>query len=100
MTRLVKKYGDPDEPGLVVYLNLHHDLVAMGDNMAAEQLNLNATAPNTDYVPKDVSLSDKSQPHSQLQCLLDLLVEVWLKSLCVASKFHFGLGRADGLVSL
>lgn len=50
----MKKYGDPDEPGLVVYLNLHHDIVAMGNNMAAEQLNLNATAPNTDYVPKDV----------------------------------------------
>ena len=50
----MKKYGDPQEPGLIVYLNLHHDLVAVGDNMAAEQLNLNATAPQTDYVPKEV----------------------------------------------
>lgn len=55
MTRLVKKYQDPAEPGLIVYLNLHHDLVAVGDNMAAEQLNLNETAANTDYVPSDVS---------------------------------------------
>lgn len=50
----MKKYGDPDEPGLVVYLNLHHDLVAVGDCMTAEQLNLNATAPKSDYIPKEV----------------------------------------------
>lgn len=52
----MKKYGDPDEPGLVVYLNLHHDLVAVGDCMTAEQLNLNATAPRSDYIPKEVRL--------------------------------------------
>jgi len=55
ITRLVKKYGDPEEPGLIVYLNLHHDLVAVGDNLAAEQLNLNETAPSTDYIPKEVN---------------------------------------------
>jgi len=51
----VKKYGDPNEPGLVVYLNLHHDLVAVGDNMAAQQLNLNSTCAKTDYIPNEVS---------------------------------------------
>lgn len=66
MTRLVKKYGDPSEPGLVVYLNLHHDLVAVGDNMAAEQLNLNATAPQSDYVPAKVRQQQQCDSHVDL----------------------------------
>ena len=54
ITRLIKKYQDPTEAGLIVYLNLHHDLVAVRDNLAAEQLNLNDTAPKSDYIPGNV----------------------------------------------
>lgn len=33
---LVKKYRDPDRPGLLNYLNLHHDLVAIAERMIIE----------------------------------------------------------------
>lgn len=37
MTLLVQKYRDPDRPGLLNYLNLHHDIVAIGEHMAKEK---------------------------------------------------------------
>ena len=30
ITLIVRKYRDPDRPGLLNYLNLHHDIVALG----------------------------------------------------------------------
>lgn len=37
MTLLVQKYRDPDKPGLLNYLNLHHDIVAIGEHVAKEK---------------------------------------------------------------
>jgi hypothetical protein len=37
MTLLVQKYRDPDRPGLLNYLNLHHDIVAIGEQMAKDR---------------------------------------------------------------
>ncbi|XP_060063466.1 uncharacterized protein LOC132543930 [Ylistrum balloti] len=33
MSMLVMKYRDPDKPGLLNYLNLHHDIVAIGQQL-------------------------------------------------------------------
>lgn len=37
MALLVQKYKDPEKPGLLNYLNLHHDLVAIQQHMAAQK---------------------------------------------------------------
>lgn len=34
MSLLVQKYRDPIRPGLLNYLNLHHDIVAIGGQVA------------------------------------------------------------------
>ncbi|XP_062606411.1 uncharacterized protein LOC134268237, partial [Saccostrea cucullata] len=37
MALLVQKYKDPEKPGLLNYLNLHHDLVAIQQQVAAQK---------------------------------------------------------------
>ena len=37
MHLLVMKYRDPDRPGLLNYLNLHHDIVALGQQVAKDK---------------------------------------------------------------
>lgn len=49
---LVQKYRDPDRPGLFNYLNLHHDLVAIQQHMAAQkELPSIGSKKNMDQVP-------------------------------------------------
>ena len=55
---LVLKYRDPDEPGLINYLNLHHDLLALAQR-DAESAKLGGF-PNfksaTEYLPTQVGV--------------------------------------------
>lgn len=54
---LVQKYRDPDRPGLLNYLNLHHDLVAIQQHVAAQkELPSVGSQKNMDQVPIIVSL--------------------------------------------
>ena len=46
MHLLVLKYRDPDRPGLLNYLNLHHDIVALGQQVAKDKELI--ISPNTD----------------------------------------------------
>lgn len=46
MNLLVVKYRDPDRPGLLNYLNLHHDIVAIGQQCSGE-LSMSTMQPNT-----------------------------------------------------
>ena len=46
MHLLVMKYRDPDRPGLLNYLNLHHDIVAIGQQAAKDKELI--VAPQTD----------------------------------------------------
>lgn len=46
---LVRKYRDPDRAGLLNYLNLHHDLVAIGQLLSQEE---------TTCLPDNVNVSD------------------------------------------
>lgn len=48
---LVHKYRDPDRPGLLNYLNLHHDIMALGHSRMGGQV-----ANITDYLPAQVSV--------------------------------------------
>ncbi|XP_013383058.1 uncharacterized protein LOC106153608 [Lingula anatina] len=50
MYLLVMKYRDPGNPGLVVYLNLHHDLVAIAQKMALADTSLSDITNVTDYL--------------------------------------------------
>lgn len=48
---LVKKYRDPDRPGLVVYLNLHHDIVEIGKRFMKDEINARVGQLNiSDYL--------------------------------------------------
>ncbi|CAH1794695.1 unnamed protein product [Owenia fusiformis] len=47
---LVRKYQDPDRPGLLNYLNLHHDLVAIGQRMDAPDTSLPQTSNISDFI--------------------------------------------------
>jgi len=51
MTLLVQKYQDPDKPGLLNYLNLHHDIVAIGGQMAKDRELIEAPYTNVDNTP-------------------------------------------------
>ena len=46
MHLLTMKYRDPDRPGLLNYLNLHHDIVAIGQQSAKDKELI--VAPQTD----------------------------------------------------
>ncbi|XP_053393487.1 uncharacterized protein LOC123564874 [Mercenaria mercenaria] len=48
MTILVQKYRDPDRPGLLNYLNLHHDIVAIGEQMAKDKELIEAPCTQVD----------------------------------------------------
>lgn len=50
MFLLVMKYRDPEEPGLMVYLNLHHDLVAIAQKIALQDTSLQDVTNITDYL--------------------------------------------------
>ena len=59
MTLLVQKYRDPDRPGLLNYLNLHHDIVAIGEQMAKDRELIEAPCTQVDNTHVMVSfLSD------------------------------------------
>ena len=57
MKLLIEKYNDPQNPGLVNYLNLHHDVLAVHKHVLKEKepANWNAES-NVDMVPLFVSL--------------------------------------------
>ena len=57
MALLVEKYRDPDRPGLLNYLNLHHDMVALGEQMARQDVILPRKNEITDYLPPTVCKS-------------------------------------------
>lgn len=53
---LVEKYGDPTCAGLVNYLNLHHDVVAVHNHVRGERVPKSVTKErNVDLVPLFVS---------------------------------------------
>ncbi|KAK7507459.1 hypothetical protein BaRGS_00001394 [Batillaria attramentaria] len=51
MKLLQEKYKDPARPGLMNYLNLHHDVLAVTDFLAAEKKMPGITQTNVDHVP-------------------------------------------------
>lgn len=51
MNILVLKYRDPDRPGLLNYLNLHHDIVAISQQVAVEKGLVSTFQRNVDIVP-------------------------------------------------
>lgn len=55
MYLLVLKYRDPDRPGLLNYLNLHHDIVALGQQVAKDKELL--ITPQTDVDRTFVALT-------------------------------------------
>jgi len=57
MHLLVTKYRDPDKPGLLNYLNLHHDIVAIGCALAQEKELMPVLESNVDLVPLLVSIT-------------------------------------------
>ncbi|WAQ95233.1 hypothetical protein MAR_027923, partial [Mya arenaria] len=65
MNLLVQKYRDPDRPGLLNYLNLHHDIVAIGGQVAKEKELIEA--PNTQVDETRVMLT----PDPDLNTIFD-----------------------------
>lgn len=55
MNMLVQKYRDPERPGLLNYLNLHHDIVAIGDQMSRERELIEGPGTHVDEAPVIVS---------------------------------------------
>lgn len=55
MHLLVTKYGDPDKAGLLNYLNLHHDITAIGQHVSRVDDVLIPTDTRVDFVPAIVS---------------------------------------------
>ncbi|KAL5019414.1 hypothetical protein ScPMuIL_005136 [Solemya velum] len=51
MHLLVTKYGDPDKPGLLNYLNLHHDITAIGQHVSIAEDVLIPTETRVDHIP-------------------------------------------------
>ncbi|KAK3583614.1 hypothetical protein CHS0354_039437 [Potamilus streckersoni] len=51
MHLLVMKYRDPDRPGLLNYLNLHHDIVAIGQQTAQDKELVFIGERNVDHIP-------------------------------------------------
>ena len=54
MRLVVEKYRDPARPGMMNYLNLHHDIVAVTDFVTNEMLVPSIPQSNIDYVPLQV----------------------------------------------
>lgn len=51
MTLLVQKYRDPDRPGLLNYLNLHHDIVAIGEQVSRNKELIEGPTTHVDQTP-------------------------------------------------
>lgn len=51
MTLLVQKYRDPLKTGLLNYLNLHHDIVAIGEQFAKEKELIESPNTQVDNTP-------------------------------------------------
>ena len=60
---LVKKYRDPDRPGLLNYLNLYRDLVAVGKQMMEESTILKQVTNISEFLPPQVSKKKCLQTH-------------------------------------
>ncbi|XP_074647534.1 uncharacterized protein LOC141903328 [Tubulanus polymorphus] len=65
MQLLVDKYRDPDRPGLLNYLNLNHDLVALAERQNRKPLQMPQATNISAYLPS-TPLADKP-----LQAILD-----------------------------
>lgn len=61
MHLLVMKYRDPDRPGLLNYLNLHHDIVALGEQVARERELIEAPSTQVDETRCMVSVLNMSK---------------------------------------
>ena len=58
MDLLVKKYRDPDRPGLLNYLNMHNDLEALGQQMLQEEAtSWNQVTNISEFLPIQVCTS-------------------------------------------
>ena len=69
MALLVQKYKDPEKPGLLNYLNLHHDLVAIQQHMAAQkELPSIGSQKTMDQVPIIVSQINQFLVNSSTDC--------------------------------
>lgn len=57
MKTLIEKYSDPSQPGLINYLNLHNDVLAVHKYVETEKEPvLPVKERNTDFIPLFVSL--------------------------------------------
>ena len=88
MKTLVEKYNDPNNPGLVNYLNLHHDVLAVHKFVLAEK------DPRQTFVNRDVDMvslfvSDKGFLIVSLQLVLGELSKSFMFLLVfILSKFE------------
>ena len=55
MDLLVRKYRDPDRPGLINYMNLSNDLVAITKRESAGTSDVHTTRPLGDFLAPYVS---------------------------------------------
>ena len=77
---LVLKYRDPDEAGLINYLNLHHDLLALAqrDGESAKLGGFPNFKSTTEYLPTQVRI---------------LFLLLRFKTICVLDATGFALRR-------
>ena len=60
---LVRKYRDPERAGLLNYLNLHHDIVAIGQRLAQDDLtSLTQVTNASDYLAPMVRIGSLLVP--------------------------------------
>ena len=83
MKTLIEKYNDPNNPGLVNYLNLHHDVLAVHKFVLAEKdPGQTFVDRNVDMVSLFVSipgsffLTTEGLPHVGKPCIIEIFLSV------------------------